>query len=63
MTELTPLRLTRLKKGLSQWHVAKETGILQTLISLYERNLKEPTPQHKEILAKLYGKKLEELWS
>ena len=62
VTRLTPLKLTRLKRGLSQWHVAKETGILQTLISLYERELKEPKPEHKESLAKLYGKKVQELW-
>ena len=62
MTGLTRLRLTRLKTGLSQWHVAKETEISQSLISLYERNLKEPTLGHKKILAKLYCKKVKELW-
>jgi len=62
VTRLTPLKLTRLKRGLSQWHVAKATGIAQTLISLYERELKEPSVEHKKTLAKLYDKQLEDLW-
>ena len=62
MGPLTRLRLARLEAGQSQWAVAKETGIPQTVISLYERELKEPRDEHKETLAALYDKKVEELW-
>jgi DNA-binding XRE family transcriptional regulator len=62
MTKLTRLKLARLHTGKSQWDVAKETGIPQTVISLYERELKEPKPDHKEALARLYSKEVEELW-
>jgi transcriptional regulator with XRE-family HTH domain len=62
LSKLTPLKLARLERGFSQWDVAKATGIAQTLISLYEREVKEPSEQHKETLAKLYGKKGGDLW-
>jgi len=61
-SKLNPLKLTRMEKGLSQWAVAKETGIHQSTISLYERGYKEPTPDHKVILAKALGKEVEDLW-
>jgi DNA-binding XRE family transcriptional regulator len=51
-----------LEAGKTQWEVTKETGIPQTVISLYERELKEPKPEHKEALARLYGKGVEDLW-
>lgn len=63
MSKLNPLRLARLEAGKSQWAVAKETGISQSTISLYEQGYREPKPEHREILAKLYGKQVEELWS
>ena len=62
MTPLNQLKLARLEVGKSQWDVAKDTGIAQTLISLYERELKEPNQQHKEVLAELYGKTVKDLW-
>jgi len=62
MTYLNPLRLARLERGLSQWHVSQETNIHQSLISLYERELREPSKEHKETLAKLYSKEVHELW-
>ena len=62
MSPLNSLKLARLKVGKSQWDVAKETGISQTMLSLYEREYLEPKPEHKEILAKLYGKTVEDLW-
>ena len=62
MSKLNPLKLARLEVGMSQWHVAKETGIAQTLLSLYERELKKPNENHKEALARLYGKRVEKLW-
>jgi transcriptional regulator with XRE-family HTH domain len=62
MTELSPLRMARLQLGKSQWHVAKETGISQSLVSLYERGLREPKPEHQRVLANLYGRQVKELW-
>lgn len=62
MAPLTPLKLARLEAGKSQWDVSKETGIAQTTISLYEREYREPTRDHKRILAKLYRKKLADIW-
>jgi len=59
---LTHLRLARLERGLSQWDVAKRTGISQTMISLYEREYRNPNDWHMAQLAKLYGKKVKELW-
>jgi len=62
MPKLNPLRLARLEAGKTQWEVTKETGIPQTRISLYEREYREPTPEHKKTLARLYGKVVEDLW-
>jgi hypothetical protein len=61
-SKLNPLRLTRLEIGLIQWDVARETGIHQALLSLYERELRTPNDSHKETLAKFYSKKVGELW-
>ena len=61
-SKLNPLKLARLEQGLSQWAVARETGIHQSTISLYEQGYKDPKPEHKETLAKLYGKEVRELW-
>ena len=62
LAKLNPLKLARLEKSLSQWQVSRETGISQSTISLYEQEYREPKPEHKETLAKLYGKKVGELW-
>jgi transcriptional regulator with XRE-family HTH domain len=62
MSTLNSLKLARLHTGKSQWDVAKETGISQTMLSLYEREYLEPKPEHKEALAKAYGKQVGELW-
>ena len=62
MTKLTTLRLTRLQVGLSQHEVEMKTGIHQALLSLYERELRIPNDSHKDALAKLYAKRVEELW-
>ncbi len=62
MAEISSLKMARLQVGKSQWHVAAETGISQSLISLYERGLREPKQEHKKALAKLYRKKVLELW-
>ena len=62
LAKLNPLKLARLEKGLSQWQVSRETGISQSTMSLYEQEYREPKPKHKEALANLYGKKVEDLW-
>jgi transcriptional regulator with XRE-family HTH domain len=62
MAKLNPLRLARLENELTQWDVAKQTGISQTVISLYEREVLEPKEKHREALAKLYGREMENLW-
>lgn len=62
MRKLSALKLARLETGRSQWDVAKETGISQTMVSLYEREYLEPKPEHKQALASLYGKKTKDLW-
>ena len=61
-SKLNPLKLTRMEIGLSQWEVAKATGMHQSTLSLYEQGYKDPKLEHKEILAKLYSKKVEDLW-
>jgi len=62
LPKLNALKLARLELGLSQWEVARETGISQSTISLYEQKYKEPNPEHKEILAKLYGRRVRDFW-
>lgn len=61
MMRLNCLRLARLQAGKSQYEVALETGVSQTLISLYERELREPKGAHLDALAQCYGKSPEEL--
>jgi transcriptional regulator with XRE-family HTH domain len=62
LPRLNPLKLARLEKGLSQWQVSIATGISQSTISLYEQEYRKPKPEHKEALAKAYGKQVEDLW-
>ena len=54
MNGLTPLRLARLKSGLSQFEAALKAGLSQTIISLMERELKEPTPKQLDKLSRVY---------
>jgi transcriptional regulator with XRE-family HTH domain len=56
MKPLTPLRLARLKAGISsQYVVAEAIGSSQSQISLYEQGFREPTEEQKKALARLYG--------
>jgi transcriptional regulator with XRE-family HTH domain len=55
MTKVTKLRLARLLAGLSQFEAGLETGIDQPRLSLYERGLVRPKPEHLARLAKAYG--------
>jgi transcriptional regulator with XRE-family HTH domain len=61
MAKLNPLRLARLENELTQWDVAKQTGISQSLISLYEKEVLEPKEEHRQALAKLYGREMKDL--
>ena len=56
------LKMARLERGLTQWEVANATGIHQTYISLYENKLKDATYKHKKALAKLYARRVKDLW-
>ena len=46
------LRLKRIMKGFTQYHLEKLTGIQQSLISLYERGIRTPRHEHKEKLGR-----------
>ena len=61
MVRLNRLRLARLKAGKSQHEVALETGLSQTVISLYERELRKPKLDHLRALASYYRITPEEL--
>jgi transcriptional regulator with XRE-family HTH domain len=63
MTKLTPSKLARLEKGLSQYEVEAKTGIRQNLVSLYEREIRTPSEAHKQALSELYDKPAEKLWN
>ena len=61
MFKLNSLRMARLKEGKSQYEVALQTGISQSLLSLYERDLKDPKDDHIRKLALCYGTNVENL--
>ncbi len=50
----TPLRLRRLEKGWSQYHVAFSTGVPQVRISYAERGYPALTDKQKKILADFF---------
>jgi transcriptional regulator with XRE-family HTH domain len=54
MKELTLLRLARLKAGLCQHEAALKSEISQSEISLFERELKTPTPTQLATLSRVY---------
>lgn len=49
---ISMLRLERIKRGLSQYHLEKLTGISQSIISLYERGIRIPREDHKKKLGR-----------
>jgi transcriptional regulator with XRE-family HTH domain len=61
MVRLTKLRLARLQAGKSQYEAARETGIPQPYLSLWERGFKQPKPAHLAALADCYGISLKDL--
>lgn len=54
MKELNMQEL-RIKNGLTQDEVAKETGVSKDYISMIERGVRNPSDKMKERLAKLYN--------
>ena len=60
---LSPLKQARIERQLSQWHVAKETGVAQSLLSLYERNLLDPSENAKEALCAFFSMPEQELFA
>jgi transcriptional regulator with XRE-family HTH domain len=61
MMKLTKLRLARLQAGKSQYDAARETGIPQAYVSLWERGYREPKLVQLAALAECYGVSLKEL--
>lgn len=45
----------RVKNNLTQYQVAKETGVTKNYISMIERGIRNPSDKMKERLAKLYN--------
>ena len=54
MYKLNPLRLARLKMGITQYEAALKSGIAQSEISLFERDLRFPRADQIEALADCY---------
>jgi transcriptional regulator with XRE-family HTH domain len=54
MYKLNPIRLARLRAGLCQHEAALKSKIPQSQISLFERDLKEPSPEQLEALSRVY---------
>ena len=46
-------KLVRTKKGMRQIDIANKTGLSTSLISLYENNLKTPSPVHAQMINKI----------
>jgi len=59
---LTPLRLARLKRDLTQFRLAVEAHVATGRVSMYERGLLEPTPDEKRRLADALGMTVEQLF-
>lgn len=52
---ISPLRLERLKRGWSQYHIAFNSGVPQVLISYAERGYPTLKPNHKTKIADFFG--------
>lgn len=60
--KLTPLRVCRIFQRKSIHVVGNETGIDPAKLSLFERNLKKPTPKEKRLLAKALRARIRDLF-
>jgi transcriptional regulator with XRE-family HTH domain len=54
-THLTPLRMARLKAGLTQFIVARKAKLSAARVSLLERGHDDATPDEKSALARVFG--------
>lgn len=57
---VSKLELKRREKFLSQWDLARETGIIQTRLSLIERGETKPKPEEVRAISRALGVTLEE---
>ncbi len=57
---VTKLEMERRKRFLSQWDLARSTGIIQTRLSLIERGEVKPKEQEIRAIAKVLGLSPEE---
>ena len=57
---VTKLEMERRKRFMSQWDLARSTGIIQTRLSLIERGEVEPKEQEIRAIAKVLGLSPEE---
>jgi len=57
------LRVERFKQGVSQYKLEKDSGIKQSVLSLYERGLRFPTEKHRKRIAKALGCNPDKLFS
>lgn len=49
------IKLFRMSQGLSQWELARQSGMSQGRYSMIERGLIEPMPEERERLAAILG--------
>lgn len=56
------LKIIRIRKGITQWELSKQTNIPNYKISLFENGHIEPNKEEKKKLAKALGTKVEELF-
>lgn len=59
---LTPLRLARLQRGMTQHSLGRRARLAPSRISMLERNCDPPTPRELEALARVLGVSAEELF-
>ena len=62
MQQLHPLRLERLKKGWTQYHVHYLTGVPQSLISYAERGYPALSEKHKKKITEAFSLPMQELF-
>lgn len=58
---VTKLEVERRKRFMSQWDLARSTGIIQTRLSLIERGEVKPKEQEVRVIAKALGIPFEEV--
>lgn len=61
MKELNPIKLARLRKGITQAELAEMVGVSVGSISMWETGITHPTPRRYNPLAKALGVSVDEL--